>query len=78
MMRKISFLAQTILCICLFPVSTEAGTPADSWRYLGEPRPGCTPRRFAPGTVSTDRRELNGVFTKDGREFWFTADMSTE
>jgi hypothetical protein len=31
-----------------------------------------TPELFAPGVVSTDAIELNGVFTPDGREFFFT------
>jgi Tol biopolymer transport system component len=31
-----------------------------------------TPERFAPGIVSTDAIELNGVFSPDGREFYFT------
>jgi len=29
-----------------------------------------TPERFAPGVVSTDAIELNGVFSADGREFY--------
>jgi hypothetical protein len=40
--------------------------------YLGQPTPGTTPERFAPDIVSTDAIELNGVFTPDGREFFFT------
>ena len=40
--------------------------------YFGQPTPGITPERFAPGVVSTDAIELNGVFTPDGREFFFT------
>lgn len=41
-------------------------------RYLGQPAPGVTPERFAPGIVSTDAVELNSVFSPDGREFFFT------
>jgi hypothetical protein len=40
--------------------------------YLGQPVPGLTPALFAPGIVSTDAVELNGVFTPDMREFFFT------
>lgn len=40
--------------------------------YLGQPPPGRTPARFAEGVVSTKGRELNAVFTPDGREFYFT------
>jgi hypothetical protein len=39
--------------------------------YLGQPVPGLTPALFAPGIVSTDAIELNGVFTPDMREFFF-------
>ena len=40
--------------------------------YLGQTRPAMTPEKFAPGVVSTEAIELNGVFTPDGREFFFT------
>jgi len=40
--------------------------------YLGQPVPGLTPERFAPGLVCTPAVELNGVFSPDGREFYFT------
>jgi hypothetical protein len=40
--------------------------------YVGQPLPGLTPERFAPGLVSTDAVELNGVFSPDLREFYFT------
>ncbi len=40
--------------------------------YLGQPKPGATPALFAPGVVSTEKSELNSVFTPDGREFYFT------
>ena len=40
--------------------------------YLGQRKPGATPELFAPGVVSTEKSELNSVFTPDGREFYFT------
>ncbi len=40
--------------------------------YLGQPPPGLTPEIFAPGIVSTEKRELNSVFTPDGKEFYFS------
>jgi hypothetical protein len=40
--------------------------------YLGQPVPGLTPALFAPGIVSTDAIELNGVFAPDMKEFFFT------
>lgn len=40
--------------------------------YFGQPVPGLTPESFAPGIVNTPAIELNGVFSPDGREFFFT------
>jgi Tol biopolymer transport system component len=46
--------------------------------YLGLTPPGATVEMFAPGVVSTEgRRELNSVFTPDGREFYFSIADST-
>jgi hypothetical protein len=39
--------------------------------YFGQPPPGLSPERFAPGVVSTDLVELNGVFAPDMKEFFF-------
>jgi hypothetical protein len=52
------------------PASTAA--PASQSPYVGQPLPGLTPERFAPGLVSTGAIELNGVFSPDLREFYFT------
>ncbi|MBP1595599.1 MAG: hypothetical protein H6Q05_976 [Acidobacteria bacterium] len=49
-----------------------AKSPSISGPYLGQPPPGLSPRMFAPGIVSTERDELNAVFTPDGKEFYFT------
>ncbi len=40
--------------------------------YLGQQRPGRAAQLFAPGIVSTQKEELNSVFTPDGQEFYFT------
>ncbi|MCP5108170.1 MAG: hypothetical protein GY950_32585, partial [bacterium] len=40
--------------------------------YLGQKPPGLTPEIFAPGIVSTGKNEINGVFTPDGKEFYFS------
>lgn len=47
----------------------QATTPSP---YFGQPVPGLTPALFAPGIVSTDAIELNGVFAPDMKEFFFT------
>jgi len=44
--------------------------------YLGQVPPGRIPRIFAPGFVSTDKAELNSVFTPDGGEFYFSLRLS--
>jgi len=43
--------------------------------YLGQKPPGMTPEIFAPGFISTEGRELNSVFTPDGKEFYFSKRM---
>lgn len=40
--------------------------------YLGQKKPGQIPVMFAPGFVSTERPQLNAVFTPDGKEFYFS------
>lgn len=45
--------------------------PTLSGPYLGQEPPGMVPKRFAPGIVSTEKEELNSVFTPDGKEFYF-------
>jgi Tol biopolymer transport system component len=40
--------------------------------YLGQNSPGMTPEIFAPGFISTEKAELNSVFTPDGKEFYFS------
>ena len=46
--------------------------------YMGQPVPGPIPALFAPGIVSTDAIELNGVFTPDMREFFFARRIGAE
>jgi hypothetical protein len=45
---------------------------------LGQQPPTDVPTRFAPGIVSTEAIELNGVFTDNGREFLFTRRVHDE
>lgn len=51
------------------PLATVEGSRGP---YLGQGAPGKTPEVFAPGLVSTDAVELNGVVAPGGREFLFT------
>jgi hypothetical protein len=52
-------------------VTAQRGKP-HPLPYLGQPLPGLAPERFAPGIVCTKAIEFNGVFSPDGREFYFT------
>ncbi len=40
--------------------------------YLGREPPGNTPVVFAPGIVSTEKQELNSIFTPDGNALYFS------
>ncbi len=44
-------------------------------RYLGQKTPGLTPELFAPGIISTDNWEIDGVFTPDFKEFYFIREV---
>jgi hypothetical protein len=67
----ISTCAATVaLIFAASPIAHAAAPP--ELPYLGQPVPGLTPERFAPGLVCTPAVELNGVFSPDGREFYFT------
>jgi len=50
----------------------ENNFPVLKGPYLGQNPPGMTPEVFAPNIISTDKRELNSVFSPDGKEFYFT------
>jgi hypothetical protein len=53
--------------------SSQDEFPVLEGPYLGQRPPGMTPEIFAPGIISTEKVELNSVFSPDGREFFFTA-----
>ncbi len=63
-----------LICLCLAMMAVPAcmSAKAAGPRYLGQKPPGMTPELFAPGVVNTEAIELNGVFSPDGREFFFT------
>ena len=50
--------------------------PRSTGAYLGQTPPGDRRQLFAPGVVSTERRELNAVFSPDGRAFFFSRDRA--
>jgi hypothetical protein len=64
----------SILCMLTVPACTTNGDISPpKGPYLGQKAPGMTPEVFAPDFISTeDGRELNAVFTPNGREFYFS------
>ena len=80
-MRKIKrqilfFLAVTLITLFTFNFygyqnENENNFPVLKGPYLGQKPPGMTPEIFAPGIISTEKRELNSVFTPDGKEFYY-------
>lgn len=46
--------------------------------YLGQKPPGLTPKVFAPGMVSTNSLEIEGVFSPNMDEFYFTKQVKGE
>jgi Tol biopolymer transport system component len=65
------------ICLLLLflsaPAFAQEEWPALSGNYLGQSPPGMTPEVFAPGLVSLPgERELNAVYSPDGRIFMFT------
>ena len=66
----------TIIIIFLLLATTISAQktefPKLTGPYLGQKPPGITPEIFAPGTVSTDKDEINAVFSPDGKTFYFS------
>jgi len=56
-------------------VSTESDWPLLKGPYFGQKSPGMAPEIFAPGIISTEKGELNAVFSPDGNEFYFTIEV---
>ena len=58
-----------MLLLCMLGPRAEAQT----LEYMGQDPPGVTVQRFAPGVISLDDREEQGlVFSPDGKECYFT------
>jgi hypothetical protein len=64
-----------IACVSAAACATHQDQSASSTRvdlpYFGQPVPVLIPELFAPGIVNTDAIEFNGVFSPDGKEFFF-------
>ena len=72
-MKNVTIFKRLIVFVMLFfsCVSLEE-FPVLKGPYIGQKTPGMTPEIFAPGIISTDKREINSVFSPDGKEFFFT------
>lgn len=45
-------------------------------KYMGQPKPGKTPRMFAPDFISTEEYEFGSVFNASGNEFYYGVDVN--
>lgn len=55
---------------------TEKEFPILKGPYLGQKPPGMVPEVFAPGIISTEKSELNAVFSPAGDEFYFAIHLA--
>ena len=66
------FLLWLAVSLTLFSLSKQDISAPLKGPYFGQTPPGLSPEKFAPGIISTDEEEQNGIFSPDGREFYFT------
>jgi len=76
-----------LLALCLLGIIHEINAqsshlnqndfPKLSGPYLGQKTPGLTPEIFAPGIISTEKYEINSIFSNDGKEFYFAISTTT-
>jgi Tol biopolymer transport system component len=60
-----------IIAGILFSNEENSKFPILKGPYLGQKPPGMIPEIFAPGIVSTEKTEMNSVFSPNGKEFFF-------
>ena len=70
-MKKAALFLCVLFILTMSPFPQEKDFSVLKGPYLGQKPPGMTPKIFAPGFISTEKRELNSVFTPDGKEFYF-------
>lgn len=61
----------TLILFSSSDLSAKEDFPILKGPYLGQKPPGMTPELFAPGIISTEKRELNSVFSPKGDAFFF-------
>jgi len=64
----------SVVLLSLYLAASNASHAQDDLEgpYLEQEPPGLTPELFAPGIVSTESLEIEGVFAPDMKEFYFT------
>lgn len=69
----------TFFTICHAKINTkdQLDFPVLKGPYLGQKPPGMTPEIFAPGIISTEKYELNSVFSLQGDEFYYVISTTT-
>lgn len=71
--RLINLLVSFIsACSLSLDLSAQERNAIQKGSWLGQKPPGLIPEIFSPGFISTDKNELNSVFTPDGKEFYFS------
>lgn len=61
-----------LICIGFINCTQQSDFPSIKGPYLGQKPPGIIPEVFAPGIISTEKSELNSVFSSDGKEFYYS------
>lgn len=69
---KIKFILVFLFITILTGYARQTESPKLSGAYLGQDLPGLIPQIFAKDIISTEKSELNCVFTPDGNEFYYT------
>lgn len=72
----------TALLLCVLTLSSEGYSqnefPVLEGPYMGQKPPGIVAEPFAPGVISKDGWELEGVFAPGMKEFYFTLDRGNK
>lgn len=80
-MKKTYFILILVLALFLNACNTKKQSAQDSDSptiespYLGQKPPGLIPEPFAPGMVTTEGWQIDGVFTPDLKEFYFIREV---
>jgi len=74
-MKKHICIISLMLVTTMSTIAQETDFPKLTGPYLGQKPPGIEPEIFALGFISTEKNELNSVFTPDGKEFYFAVSI---